>query len=669
MKEEDAKKRINVLAAELEHHAELYYKHDAPEISDEAYDSLYTELVSLEQAFPHLKTKKTITQQVGGTILEGFTKVSHNFPQWSFDNIFSYTELQKWEEKVHKLILKEIPDYDITTTEYVVELKIDGLKVILDYDNGVFVRGATRGNGSVGEDITENLKMVTDIPKTIDEKRKLSCVGEAWIEKSEFEKINTNRAQGDLAPYANPRNLAAGTLRQLDTSIVKKRNLKVFAYDFHSDDVALETHDQELEFLKSNSFNVNQQYLVSSQIKDIQHFYDDWVNKRHHQSFGVDGLVIKLNNMALCKKLGYTAKAPRFAVAYKFPAEQQTTIVKDITLQVGRTGVITPVAELQEVTIDGSVVKRATLHNFDEIDRLGLLIGDTVIVEKAGDIIPKIKKVMVKMRTGNEHAFDFQERIKEMSLDVRKEVSSSGVNSWYVDRESDEMKIRQLSYFASKKAFNIEGMGEKHVRALYEAGFINKASDIFNLTSEQILSLPLFKEKATGNLLTAIENAKSTDLSTFITALGIRHVGEEVASIYADHYKNLENFLGAQEEELINLHGIGAQIAESTIAYLSDENNKQEIRNIAQHLILKEKQKSQQHLEGLSFVVTGSLTTFTRESIKSYLKESGAKAQSQVSAQTNYLIAGEKAGSKLTKAKNLNIPILSEDEFIKNFVK
>lgn len=667
MKKEEVKKRIKKLTKEVRYHAELYYKHDTPEISDEIYDSLYQELVSLEQAFPHLRLKESPTIKVGGTILDGFEKVEHKFSQWSFDNIFDQEGLEKWQEKVTRLIQKEVPSYS-KNLEYVVELKIDGLKVILDYENGIFVKGATRGDGSVGEDITENLKMVFDIPQKIERKEFVSVVGEAWIEKEQLEKINKERIKNDLKPYANPRNLAAGTLRQLDTNIVSKRKLKTFVYDLNANNKLFTTHKEELDFLQQSGFNVNTDSLFTESILDIQRFYDEWVEKRHHQSFGVDGLVIKLNDMELCRSLGYTAKAPRFAIAYKFPAEQQATKVLGITLQIGRTGILTPVAELEPVRIDGSMVKRATLHNMDEIDRLDLKIGDTVVVEKAGDIIPKIKKVIENMRTGEEKLFRLNKVLNTLGIKARKEESTAGVISWYVDEESDEMKIRQLAYFTSKKGMNIEGMGEKHVRALYTAGFVKKPSDIYKLSYKDISSLPLFKDKATQNLLDAINQSRKVNLETFITSLGIRHVGEEIASIYSRELSNLEKIIKASYEELLSLHGVGDQIAESTVNYFKNKDNLSEINKLVKFIEIHATETGDT-LKDISFVVTGSLKKYSRDDIKKYIKDMGGKILSQVSSNTNFLIAGEKAGSKLKKAQALNIKILSEEQFIDRFVK
>lgn len=668
MNEKEAQKRILFLEKELHHHADLYYQKDAPIISDEAYDSLYSELVELQQVFPHLIESQSITENVGGKILDGFEKATHRFPQWSFDNVFDWKSLQKWEEKILRFIEKDslLKDEKI---EYVVELKIDGLKVILDYDNGKFTRGATRGDGVVGENITENLHMITTIPNRISEKKSISVIGEVWIAKSEFEKINIQRKKNDNEPYANPRNLAAGTLRQLDTSVVRSRNLQIFNYDIDSNDITFTTHIEELDFLKKAGFVINSNFLVTEKISDIQKFYENWIDIRNHQEFAVDGLVIKINSKRICDNLGYTAKSPRFAVAYKFPAEQQTTRVLGITLQIGRTGVVTPVAELDPVRVDGSMVKRATLHNMDEIERLDVRIGDTVIIEKAGDIIPKIKEVLFGLRSGKQKKFNIKEQATKQGITIEKETSAAGVNSWYIKGESNELAIQRLSYIVSKKVMNIEGMGEQHIRALFEAGYITTVSDIFTLTYDDIISLPLFKEKATNNLLQAIHKSREIDLATFITSLAIRHVGEEVAEIYANHYKTLDALMRSSYDDLIQLHGIGQQIAESTIQFFNTIENTREIQKILHHVTIKNLAEKKDTLSGITFVVTGTLNTFSRDEIKKIIKEHGGKIGTQISSQTDYLIAGEKAGSKLAKAKTLKVPVLTEIEFIDTFLK
>ena len=656
--------RITQLVSELNDHGRRYYRDDTPIISDKAYDLLYSELISLEEAFPALKQTNSPTHRVGGKILEGFKKSEHHFPQWSFDNVFDFDSLKKWEEKIIKFIEKE-SSLQSEDLNYIVELKIDGLKVILDYDNGILVRGSTRGDGKIGEDITENLKIVQDIPLSISEKKSLSVVGEAWIKKEQLDYINTGRIKKGHEPYANPRNLAAGTLRQFDTSIVRNRKLRCFVYDIDSNNIAFNTHLEELKFLKLLGFSTNNEFFLASSLEEIQKFYEIWIYTRNNQSYGVDGLVIKINNTKICKILGYTAKAPRFAVAYKFPAQQITTQVENIIFQIGRSGIITPVAELKLVSLDGSVVRRATLHNMDEIKRLGIHIGDTVVVEKAGDIIPKIKQVLPEMRKGTEIPFDVQKTADKQNLCIRKKVSKAGVTSWYVDGSHDQVMIRKLMYFVSKQALNIKGMGRRHIRALYEAGSIKKISDIFKLDYDKIISLPLFKEKATKNLLASISQARNVKFHTFITALGIPHVGGEIARIYSENFNFLKDLMKASFDNLVTIFGIGEHIAHATVRYFSDKENLQEIKCLVSLLNIEyiQKQDTGLFIE-MSFVITGSFKTFTRYELKQLIKNKGGKVSLRVSKKTDFLIIGSKPGLKLQQAKKFGISCLDEDAFI-----
>jgi DNA ligase (NAD+) len=672
MNEASAKKRIATLTAELNHHADLYYKKDAPEISDEAYDSLYRELVSLEQAFPHLRDPLSPTVRVGGTILDGFEKARHKHPQWSFDNVFDQETLFSWRDKIYRMVEK-LDGFSTDDIDYVVELKIDGLKVILDYQNGQLVRGATRGDGVVGEDITENLKTVKSIPLRVSEKNDFSVVGEAWIKKTDLKTINARRAKQGLEPYANPRNLAAGTLRQLDTSIVAKRNLQVFSYDFDSSSVSKETHIDELAFLDEQGFLVNSEYRHCATVQDIQQFYESWIERRHDQPYGVDGLVIKLNNSALCRALGYTAKAPRFAVAYKFPAEQQTTVVRDIVLQVGRTGVLTPVAILEPVLIDGSTVGRATLHNEDEIERLDVRVGDTVVVEKAGDIIPKIKSVLVNLREGKPEKFSFEKYADKHGLQIEPVKSDAGVTTWYARGAAvdQEVLIQRLSYACSKKALNVDGLGEENIRAFVEAGYVESLSDLFCLNYQQIIKLPLFKEKATTNILEALEHSKTTSLHRFIVALGIPHVGEEIARLLSSEFKTLEAIQNASRQSLVAIHGLGEKIADAIVGWFANEENQQEISRLSQIFEFTDGVSSQaveQTMDGVHLVVTGTLEQYSREEIHEMARARGATIQKQVSSKTTLLLAGKKAGSKKKKAADLGIEIVDEQTFLEQYI-
>jgi DNA ligase (NAD+) len=663
MKEDKKLQRVLFLTQEIFRYNDLYYQHDNSEISDEAYDSLYAELVSLEQASPHLIQINSPTQKIGGKILEGFEKATHVFPQWSFDNVFNKNGLKKWEEKILRFIEKN-PSLKNEILDYIVELKIDGLKVILDYKDGLFIRRATRGDGTVGEDITENLKMVFSIPKKVLKKEEFSVVGEAWIEKIQFEKINNQRSNQGLPLYANPRNLAAGTLRQLDTSIVKKRNIKVFSYDINSYDINFTHHLQELHFLEETGFLVNKKKIHTFSIEGIQEFYEQWLDLRNNQEFGIDGLVVKINNKNICQALGYTAKSPRFAIAYKFPAEQKTTKVLDIIFQLGRTGILTPVAELEPVLVDGSMVSRATLHNEDEIKRLDVRIGDTVVVEKAGDIIPKIKSVLVNLRTKKQKPFSVEMYFQAGNLVVEKRESNAGVISWYQVGNTDEIMIQKLSYAVSKRALNIDGMGEQNIRSLFNSKLIYNLSDVYNLNYEQVIQLPLFKEKATKNLLDTIQRSKKVTFDTFITALGIPNTGEETAKILAHYYKEPVLLQHVKYKELLKLHGVGETIARSVTDWFLLKENLLEYEKLIHTLDIYTKEKASDGvLSGISFVITGTFKNYSREKLIKAINDQGGRVQAQISKNTNFLLAGEKAGSKLKKAKSLDIEVIDEVSF------
>ena len=657
-------KRMRQLAEELRYHAHLYYEKDAPEISDEAYDALYRELVELEEKYPELRDPHSPTQKVGGETNEKFAKVRHRFRQWSFDNIFSFEELQEWEERLFRMLEKEGIHRD--KLEYVVELKIDGLKVILDYENGALVRAATRGDGIVGEDVTENVRAIEDIPTHIPDSHFLSFIGEVWISKEDFERINEEQKARGEKSYANPRNLAAGTLRQLDVRVVKERNLHSFFYDFNSFDVHFATHEEELLFLRSQGFSVNSEYRVISSIGEIQEYYESWIERRREMEYGIDGIVIKLNERKLWDVLGYTAKAPRFAIAYKFPAEQKTTILRDVKLQVGRTGVLTPVAVLDPVFIDGSTVKRATLHNASEIERLDLHYGDTVIVEKSGDIIPKVVRALPRLRPKGAKKVRVSEIVKREGLNAHEEISPSGVKIWKLnDTKSRELLLHQLRYFVSKKGLDIEGLGEKTIELLLEYGFVTKPSDIFSLTGEDLEQLPSFKEKSIHNLLTAIEKAKKTSFRSFLTALGIPHVGEEVAKLIAERVRNPQKLPQMTKEELIAIPGVGDIVADSVIQWFQDEEHREEYERLLSIITISceaDEKQEDPFFAGKRFVITGTIEGISREALKKKIEERGGKVSSQVSASTDYLIVGEKPGSKKKRAEELNIPLLGAQE-------
>lgn len=669
MKVLEAENRAKILRKEIGKHAELYHTKDAPEISDTAYDTLVQELLDLERAFPSLATGESISQKVGGKILDGFSKVKHIVPQWSYDNIFDFTELQAWEEKVKRFIEKNGGLKD-ETIDYIAELKIDGLKVVLTYDNGSFVLGATRGDGEVGEDITENLKMLKNIPEHVSDKRNFVAIGEAWIKKSELEKINRQRAKENLPLYANPRNLAAGTLRQLDTSAVAKRNLQTYAYDIEfpnlQADRKIKTHKEELEFLMAQGFSVNGTFKLCKNVGDIEKFYQSWAGKRDKEEYGIDGVVIKINSKRICETLGYTAKSPRFGVAYKFPAEEVTTVVEDIAVQIGRTGALTPVAHLRPVLVAGSTVSRATLHNQDEIDRLDVRIGDTVIIQKAGDIIPEVLQVLTDLRTGKEKKFSIPEYAKKHSLEIEKGTAGKDESvAWYIkDKNHAAIKLENMIHFVSKKGMNIVGMGEKIVEFFMDEGLVTERKDIFELEAGDMTGLEGFKDKSIQNLLEAIEESKNVEFSKFIYSLGIRHVGEETAELLADEFKTITNLRNATFPKLETIDGVGGVVARSVVDWFGDKENSRELDGLLQYLkIQKVGGKIQNTLSGKTFVLTGTLSSMSRDEAKAKIKSLGGKVTGSVSKETDYVVAGTDPGSKYDNALKLGVEILDEGAF------
>lgn len=666
MDKKEAEKRIKNLRSEIEKHNLLYHTKDAPEISDEAYDALVRELLELEGKFGKI-AKESPSQKVGGKILEGFEKVRHSVPQWSYDNIFGFDELTGWEEKVKRFIEKEGVQNE--KLEYIVELKIDGLKVVLTYQDGGFAQGATRGDGEVGEDITENLKMVKSIPSKVSAKDNFVAIAEAWIKKSDLVKINKEREKEGLPLYANPRNLAAGTLRQLDTSAVAKRDLQTFVYDIEfpekrADD-KLKTHEEELHFLKKNGFNVNSDFKLCKNISEIEKLYNSWVSKRDKQEFGIDGLVIKINSKKICEALGYTAKAPRFAVAYKFPAEEVTTKVLDIQIQIGRTGALTPVAHLEPALVAGSTVSRATLHNQDEIDRLDVRVGDTVIIRKAGDIIPEVVTVLKNLRTGKEKKFSIPDYAKKHGLEIVKDTSGKDESvAWYVkDKNMPAIRLENMIHFVSKKGMNIVGLGEKIVEFLMDEGLVTERKDIFELEAGDLTGFEGFKEKSIQNLLDAIQEARNVSLNKFIYSLGIRHVGEETAELLAKRFETFEKIKTAKFEDLEKVEGVGEVVARSVTHWLANKDNQIELSGLLPYVKIQKLKSGGNKFAGLTFVLTGTLSNMSRDEAKKKIKDLGGKVASSVSKNTSYVVAGEDPGSKLADAEKLGVKILDEKNF------
>lgn len=658
-----AKKRIEGLRSELEKHRILYHIHDAPTISDEVYDSLMRELDSLEKKFPELDSPLSPTHRIGGDPIDKFEKVNHQVKQWSFDNVFNFDELKDWEERNQKILEKE----EITNKPtYVAEMKIDGLKVVLTYKDGILANAATRGNGEVGEDITENIKTVKTIPLTIPNNLSITVIGEAWMKKKDLEKINKEREREGLPIYANTRNLSAGTLRQLDPKVVSKRNIQIFAYDIEGGN--FKTQIEELEALEEFGFLVNGDRKYCRSLEEVEEFYKKWITKKSSQDYGIDGLVVKVNERNIWDALGYTAKSPRGGIAYKFPAEEVSTKLLDIKVQVGRTGAITPVAELVPVTIAGSTVSRATLHNEDEIKRLDIRIGDTVLIRKAGDVIPEIFDVLKDLREKDSKVFKMPNKCPSCLsiLERIKAGKDSSVALYCINKDCEAKHIEGLIHFVSKKGLNIEGLGEKIIETFHDIGLITDQASIFELKKEDISPLEGFGEKSADNIIESIENSKNVELHRFIYSLGIRHVGEQTAKDLANHFLVFKDFRNASFEELEKLEGVGEVVGKSIVEFFASAKNSTLVDKLLNFVKIKKlEKKSGGKLSGLTFVITGTLPTLSREEAKELIEKNGGKVSSSVSKKTSYLLMGEDGGGKVEDARKFGIKIISEDDLAK----
>jgi DNA ligase (NAD+) len=660
MTRSEAKKRIEELRTELEKHRVLYHVHDAPEISDEVYDSLMRELEGLEGKFPELDSPHSPTHRVGGDPLAKFKKVAHDVRQWSFDNVFSLDELKDWEERNINLLKKE--DIDEHPT-YVAEMKIDGLKVVMTYEDGSLVRAATRGNGEIGEDITENIKTVRSIPLILPEKKTFTVIGEAWMRKKDLERINQEREEEGMPLYANTRNLAAGTLRQLDPKIVAKRNIQIFAYDIEGGNYG--SQEEELAALSRFGFLVNKDHKVCKSLEDAEKFYQAWKEKRSAQDYGIDGLVIKVNERHLWDALGYTAKAPRGGIAYKFPAEEVATKLVSITCQVGRTGAITPIANLEPVLVAGSVVKRATLHNEEEIRRLDVRVGDTVQLRKAGDVIPEIFDVVKNLRPKNAREFAMPSRCPECQTHlVREKVGKQESAAWYCKNPDCPAKhLEGLIHFVSKKGMNIEGLGEKIVEEFREIGLITDQASVFKLKKEDIAGLEGFGEKSAENLMQSIAASRHASLGRFLYSLGIRHVGETTAKDIAKAFRTIGAIRHATYEELVDVEGVGEVVSRSVVDFFKDKGNQKLLDELLREVAVEEEEaKGTTKLKGKVFVITGSLPTLSRDEAKEMIEFHGGKVSGSVSKNTDYLLAGEGGGGKRDDAKKFGVKVVSEQE-------
>ena len=652
--------KILKLRQELNRHIHLYHVLDKPVISDEAYDRLMNELISLEAKHQDMFDANSPSQKVGGRVLDEFKKVKHNVKQWSFDNVFNFEELQNWEDRNIKILEK---DGIKTKPSYVCELKIDGLKVVLTYRSGELVLAATRGDGEVGEDVTHNVRTIKSVPLKLKDNVDIVVVGECWIKKADLEAFNTELSAAGEEEYANPRNLAAGTLRQLDSSVAAKRKLQFFAYDI--DDLSTGmciTQDAELDYLKSLGFMVNANSKVVNAIYEVQNVYDGFVEERNNFDFGVDGMVIKINERNIFEALGYTAKSPRGGIAYKFPAEQAVTVVESVTFQVGRTGAITPVANLKKTLVAGSQVSRATLHNQDEIDRLDVREGDTVIIQKAGDIIPEVLEVVLSLRPSNSKKIVFPKSCPVCQSDLGKIGDSVAV--YCLNPDCDAKHLEGLIHFVSKKAMNIEGLGEKIIEEFRELGLIADATSIYKLKVSDIEDLFGFGKKSAENIIDSINKSRNPELDNFIFALGIRHVGEVSAKLLAKHFKTFTDFQSATEENLLEVDGIGEESVKTILEYFANKKNQALLESLLKEVKVRDfvSTNISTKLEGKTFVITGTLSE-SRDKYKKMIEDNGGKVSSSVSKKTDYLLAGEEAGSKLSDATKLGIKILNENEF------
>lgn len=705
LSQEQAKKRIEKLSLEIDAHRRRYHTLDQPTISDEAYDSLVRELEDLERAFPELQSKTSPTLRVGGEPLKAFRKVKHATRQWSYDDVFDAAELVAWTERLGRMLDKAGMH---ETVEYVCELKIDGLKIILSYQDGILQQGATRGDGEIGEEVTDNVRTIRSIPLQLKQSVDATVVGEVWLSSQELERINAERRAHHEALFANPRNAAAGSIRQLSSRVTASRKLDSFMYDIDqlavSDGQSREsqqalpaTQMEELQLLQRLGFQVNEHFRLCKTVAEIEAYYTEWAKRRHDLPYGLDGIVIKVNQKKLQDALGYTGKSPRFGIAYKFPAEEATTVVEDVVVQIGRTGVLTPVAHLRPVRIAGSVVSRATLHNFDEIKRLDVRIGDTVIIRKAGDIIPEILSVMLSFRNGTEQKITEPTAcpicggaVKRIVIGAKQGVVSGqredkeSAAFYCTNPECFAVEQRKIIHAVSKKGLDIVGLGERNITLLMNEGLVKDIADIFTLTPGDLAPLERFAEKSADKLAASIAAAKKIPLQKLLFALGIRHVGEETTDLIVEavtrgiptpdsRIKNLQDVIDVfpkiRAEEWLRINGIGEKSAESLAEWFADPKHRALLEALIQEGVTitlpEDKTGTKQPFAGMTFVLTGELVSFTRDESKAIIKEKGGTVSAAVSQKTDYVVAGAHPGSKYEKAQALGVKIVDEAAFKK----
>jgi len=662
MDKKEAQDRIKKLREVINHHRYLYHVLDKQEISDAALDSLKKELFDLEQEFPNLITADSPTQRIGGKALKEFKKIKHGQRMTSFNDAFSKEDMQDWQERFIKLVSEK----EKNKIDYYAELKIDGLAIELIYENGIFKTGSTRGDGIIGEDITENLKTVDAIPLSLQTTNyklptQLIVRGEVFITKKEFERINKEQKEKGLPVYANPRNIAAGSVRQLDPKITAGRKLDSFAYELLTD-LGQVTHEDKHKILKDLGFKTNKHNKYCKNLEEVFEFHKKWIKEREKLDYEIDGVVVLVNNNEIFEKLGIVGKAPRAGIAFKFPQAQSTTKVLDINVQVGRTGAMTPVAILEPVQVTGITISRATLHNEDEIKRLGLKIGDTVIVGRAGDVIPDIIKVLPELRTGKEKEFKMPEVCPACGTKLVK--LEGEVLLRCPNKNCFAQKRRNFYHFVGRAAFNMDGLGPKIIDRLLDEGLVQDPSDLFDLKEGDVKNLERFAEKSAENLIKSIQEKTEITLAKFIYALGIRNIGEETAIDLAKHFGSIEKIKTAKLEDFDSISNIGPVVSKSVFEWLQDKENTKFIERLEKKVKVIAQKAEAGKLSGKSFVITGSLESMERNEAKEKIRELGGNVSESVSSKTSYVVVGSEPGSKADKAKKLGVTILSEKEFL-----
>ena len=657
---EEAKKQIKELREKLEYYANKYYDEDKPEITDYEYDMMMNRLKALEKEFPELITKDSLTQKVGGHVKEGFKEVVHEVPLQSLQDVFSFEELREFDDRIKKQAIEENEEL-----RYVVETKIDGLSTALEYVDGVFVRGATRGNGLIGEDVTDNLRTIKSIPKVLNEKVTITVRGEVFIGTKEFERLNEEQEVLGKKLFANARNAAAGSLRQLNSKVTEERPLDIFIFNVQKwDENKFNSHYDQLNYLEKLGFNVNPVRILCKNQQEVEEAINKIGENRENLSFGIDGAVVKVDSLSFREKLGTTYKTPKWAIAYKYPPEAKETILKDIVCQVGRTGVITPMAILEPVKVAGSTISKTTLHNEDFIKEKDLKIGDTVVIQKQGDVIPEVIKVVKEKRTGKEKDFEMPKVCPVCGAQAVREEGEAATRC--IGIECPAQLLRSIVHFVSKEAMDIDGLGYKIVEQLIEKGLIKNIADIYTLSLEDVASLKKNGKKFAQNLIDSIEESKKQDLFHVINALGIRQVGIKAAKVLAKKYKTMEELSNASFESLALTDDVGEITANNIIEFFSQEQTKdiiERLKNLGVNMESLQEENIDNRFEGKIFVLTGALEKYSRKEAEDLIEKYGGKTSSSVSKKTSYVLAGEDAGSKLTKAQELGVTIITEKEF------